>query len=240
MSTFEAQIIQSIKDRTRGLGLTQRDVAKEMNVSLPTAKRWWAGKGINFTVLSGLCSLLGLPMSQLFLELESKTGSYPYSLEQEKMLADNPRVLALLDFLVSGKNVRAVQRKYSLTDADLQGMLLKLDRVGIIELHANMRVKLKRRGEPQWINGGPLSLKYRRRMIDSLLGEHRKEETTFFIHDYLPEDIVLLRGKIRELENLMQTCNVRGAMQPEKARSYGSYFCLKPFEWDLRDLLYRK
>jgi transcriptional regulator with XRE-family HTH domain len=237
MSTTEKQAMAFVRDKAKGIHLTQRSVALKLGVSLPTVKRWWAGKGVSVDILNRLCSLLGVSLSQLFLEIEGSASKYVYSLTQEKMLVDNPRVLALFDLLVSGETTHSIQRKYSLSPKEMFPMLLKLDRVGLIELHEHNKIKLKRHGEPQWIVGGPLSKKYRKRMIDSFLGDHPKTEVSFHIHDYLPEDVILLRGKFRELENLMHACNARAKMQTEEKISYGSYLCLRSFAWDLRGTL---
>lgn len=239
MSTLEKQVMVLIKSRARGIGLTQLKVARSLKVSLATVKRWWAGRGINLSVLSNLCALTGVSLSQLFLEVEAGAGSYSYSLEQERLLAQNPRILALFDLLIGGDSVKSLQRKFSIPEAELTSMLLKLDRADLIELHEGNRVKIKQPGEPQWIAGGPLSQKYRPQMIEAFLGDHPKNEISFYIHDYLPEDIVLLRGKLKELESLLLTCNVRAGMQHERAESFGVYLCLKKFEWNLREILKR-
>jgi|GEM_PF-2699399 len=74
-------------------------------------------------------------------------------------------------------------------------------------------------------------------MIESLLGRHAKNETNFFIHDYLPEDPMLLNGKLKELENLIMAFNAKGRMKKEGTESYGADFCVKKIEWSLRNVL---
>lgn len=69
------------------------------------------------------------------------------------------------------------------------------------------------------------------------LGVAEEVADAVHIHNYLPEDVVLLKGKIRELENFMLTCNARGNTSTGFVKSYGSYLCLKEFEWNLRKVL---
>lgn len=206
-------------------------------MSLPTVKRWWQGRGVHLTVLNHLCGLVGLSLGQLFLELEGGASKYIYTLEQEQMLVNNPKVLAVFDLLTGGDKIEAIKERYSLKEAEFFNILMKLDRAGLVELHPKNKIKLKQRGEPQWIVDGPLSRKYRKKMIESFLGDHPKELIKFYIHDYLPEDVILLKGKLRELENLMETCNARGRARVEATRSFGSYLALKEFEWDVRQVL---
>lgn len=129
-----------------------------------------------------------------------------------------------------------IKRKYTFSESRLTSLLLKLDRVGLIELNAENKIKLLQKGEPQWILNGPLSQKYRSVMISSLLGDHNKAETTFLIHDYVPEDLSLIQARMKDLEQLMIACNARSTGN-SAAISYGTYMTFKKFEWDLRDSL---
>ena len=237
MRDYEKQIMNLIKDKSRGIGLSQAKIAAELSVSLPTIKRWWAGKGVSLSILHKLCALLGVSLSQLLLEVEGGGSVYTYTIKQEKELVANPKALALFDLLVSGESISSIQHKFRLNDLTVSSLLLFLDRIALIDLYPKNKFKLKQQGEPQWIVGGPLSQTYRKKMIDSLLGYHDKQDTSFFIHSYLPEDMVLLKGKLKEFENLLLSCNARGIHRPEDTVSYGFYRCFKPFEWSLRSEL---
>ncbi|MCC2678253.1 MAG: family transcriptional regulator [Pseudobdellovibrio sp.] len=236
---MEKQVMDLVKKKAQAMGITQKQMAKELKVSIPTVKRWWAGKGLTLPVLQQVSHLLGLQLSELFHEAESRgSGRYTYTLEQERVLIQNPQALALFDLLVSGKSVAAIKRKYPLKDSVLTGLLLKLDKAGLIELGAENKVKLVKAGEPQWIPGGPLSLKYRRQMIENFLADHPKSETVFLIQDYSPEDAALIEARLKDLEKLMHVCNARSG-SATSATSYGVYLTFKKFEWDLRDTLNR-
>jgi transcriptional regulator with XRE-family HTH domain len=236
---MEKELMDLVKKKAQSVGVTQRQVAKELKVSVPTVKRWWAGKGVTLPVLNKIAGFLGLSLSELFQELEKGSSShFTYTAEQEKMLANNPQALALFDLLVSGKNLAFIKRKYPLKDSVLTSLLLKLDRAGLIEFGAGNKVKPVNKGEPQWIPGGPLSQKYRKAMIESFLGEHAKSETTFLVHDYLPEDAALIKARIKDLEKLMNVCNGRSG-SAASSDSYGGYIAFKKFEWDLRSSLER-
>lgn len=234
---MEKEVMNYVKKKARELSLTQKQIAQELRVSLPTVKRWWSGRGVSLPVLGNICVLLGVNLSEVFAEIENQSSSrFTYTLEQERMLVQFPQVLALFDLLVSGKSIAQIKRKYTLSESRLTSLLLKLDQVGLIELNAENKIKFLHHGEPQWILNGPLSQKYRTVMISSLLGEHAKAETTFLIHDYLPEDLSLIQTRMKDLEHLMNACNARSAGNPA-AISYGTYMTLKKFEWDLRDSL---
>ena len=231
---MEKEFMNYVKKKARELSLTQKQIAKELRVSLPTVKRWWSGRGVSLPVLNKICVLLGVTLSEVFLEIENQSSSrFTYTLEQERMLVQFSQALALFDLLISGKSMAQIKRKYTLSESRSTSLLLKLDRVQLIELSAENKIKFLHRGEPQWILNGPLSQKYRTIMISSLLGEHTKAETTFLIHDYLPEDLSLIQTRMKDLEHLMNACNSRSAGN-QAAVSYGTYMTFKKFEWDLR------
>ena len=97
MRDYEKQIMTLIKDKSRGIGLSQAKIAAELSVSLPTIKRWWAGKGVSLSILHKLCALLGVSLSQLLLEVEGGGSVYTYTIKQESK--NNKKVLIFLIFL---------------------------------------------------------------------------------------------------------------------------------------------
>lgn len=237
MSTIEKRALELIKKKTKFLGLTQAKIAEELNVSLPTIKRWFSGRSITVSVIENLCKTAGISLSELFLEAERGSTHYTYSVEQESLFIKHPKVLALFDHLVSGDSVTSIQKKYLISKDEMFSMLLKLDRSGLIQLYENNKIKLVHSGEPQWIPGGQLSQKYRKQMIESLLKDHEKADTIFLIHNYSAEDAMQLRIKFKELQEMMLSFNLKGNSNKDNTKSYGVYMTLKEFEWDLRNLL---
>ena len=238
MSNFDLKLMNILKSRAKALGITQADLARELDVSLVTVKRWFAGKGLRITTLKALCDLLHLSVSEVVSSVETEKASvFRYTLRQEEVLAQDPKALALFDLLIGGSTLGQLKAKYKLEDKKLETLLLKLDRIGLIELHPKNKVKLKTRGEPSWNPDGPLERTYRKQMIESLLGEHEKAKTTFFIHDYLPSDLEKIQKIKKDLEEFMLSANTRAAHRPTEAKSFGVYVTIKEFEWSLRHKL---
>lgn len=235
---MEKEIMAEVKRKMKILNLTQDQLAKELKVSLPTIKRWLAGKGVTLVILRRLSEVLGCPLSELILSAEDQgLESYTYTLEQEKILAQEPKLLAFLDLLISGKSVQAIRSRYGLSPDIVTKMLLKLDKIGLIEVHPKERVKLLLHGEPQWIKGGPLSKKFREVMIQDFLGHHEKEGSHFFVHDYLPQDITTIESKIREIKDFLIAANHRAVMSKKDSVSSAFYLKFGKYEWNLRDEL---
>lgn len=238
MEMIDKKLMLVIKQRAKSRGLTQADLAKELGVSLITIKRWYAGKNLRISNLQSLCTCLGLGLSELFSMVEEfKVESFSYTLEQERFLAAEPEHLALFDLLIGGSSINSLKKKFQLDDRSMTSMLLKLDKIKLIELHPGNKVRLLKKGEPSWNPDGPLVKKFRKQMIENFLGNHDKSSMTFFIHDYLPKDIEQIRLMKNELENFMQSANIRASYHPNETKSFGIYLSVKEFEWNLRDCL---
>lgn len=238
MDTLERRIMAVIKQRANALGLTQADLARELSVSLITVKRWYAGKGLRISNLEALSNLMGLKLSEIFALTDSYSAkTFSYTLAQEEALAAEPKLLALFDLLIGGVTLNQIKKRYNIDEKSLTSLLLKLDKLRLIELHANNKIKLVKAGEPLWNESGPLSKKFRSQMIHEFLGSHEKKSTSFMIHDYYPEDAEQIKNKIKELEVFMMSANKKASFNNKEARSFGSYFSFKEYEWDLRAVL---
>jgi transcriptional regulator with XRE-family HTH domain len=239
MDTLEKKIMNVIKQRAITLGLTQLEIARDLGVSLITVKRWYAGKGLKISNLEMLCEKLEVSINEVISlanEITVKTFSYTYT--QEEALAGDPRLLALFDLLIGGVSLNQIKKKYKLEDKKLTALLLNLDKLKLIELHAHNKVKILTVGEPSWHPNGPLTKTFRLQMIKEFLGHHEKSSSLkFFIHDYLREDVEQIKKKIAELESLMLMANKRASLNPQEAKSFGTYLTFKEYEWDLRSVL---
>jgi DNA-binding Xre family transcriptional regulator len=238
MDTLEKRIMNIIKQRASLQGVTQQDLSKELKVSLITIKRWYAGKGLKISNLEALCNKLSINISEIIsLASENSLKTFYYTQAQEEALAHEPKLLALFDLLIGGFTLTRIKKKYKIDDKMLTALLLKLDRIKLIELGANNKVKLLVEGEPAWNPTGALAKKFRMQMITEFLGTHDRGQSKFFIHDYLSADVEQIKKKVNELEQYMLHSNSRARLNPLEATSYGSYLQIKEYEWNVRSNL---
>jgi transcriptional regulator with XRE-family HTH domain len=231
---MEQEIIQYLKLQAKSQGVTQEALARGLRVSLPTVKRWYSGKGITISNLRSICDYLGCSISEVFTSIEdSAANSFSYTYQQEQALVKAPRLLAFFDYLVRRKTVAFIRNKFQLSEAEVTSVLIKLDKLNLIELHPKNRVKLKLSGEPSWIPGGPLAIHFRAEILNDFIGKHEKENTNFYIHDYSDEDLAAIKSKLNELENFLKIVNKRTQKSSKSSQSYGAYFALKKFQWSM-------
>jgi hypothetical protein len=181
---------------------------------------------------------LGLSLGEILLSIQHLgKANYTYTIEQERMLSQNPKALAIFDLLVSGYSKVKIQSKWNVSDKSIELAFQKLEKVSLLKIARNGNIVLKNHGEPQWIPNGPLSFKYRKQMIRELITDQSLNEAQFFIHDYLEEDVHLISDKINELRNLLLKANAKAQRSEKRKISYGSFFMFKEHEWNIRDLI---
>jgi len=163
-----------------------------------------------------------MPLSEVFSLLENNAGDqFQYTEIQERFFSKNPDCLTFFDYLIRGYTVLKIRKKFSMKTLEIEKILSKLDKLELID----------------WIPGGPLAKKYRNAILESFIKGYDKKDTSFYLHDYLEEDLVKIRVKINELFDYLSRANKRAKMSPEKTKSYGVYFSSKEFKWNMDHFL---
>jgi len=120
---------------------------------------------------------------------------------------------------------------------EIEKNLSQLETLELIDWLPNNKAKLKVKGEPLWAPGGPLSKTFRNSILDSFIKGHDKRDTSFYLHDYLEEDLIKIRAKVDELFDFLSRSNKRAKISAENTKSYGVYFSSKEFRWNMDNFL---
>lgn len=231
---FEIDVISLIKIQAKSLGLTQAQLARRLNVSLPTIKRWYQGDFVTIENLKRLCDEVGLTLSEVFTAAEAKSSQqFQYSISQEQSLAKNPDVLAYFDLLLKGHSVRAIEKKVGLNSSQSARYLAQLDRLKLIKWLSRDEIQFCVSGEPVWRKDGPLSKILGAKIRESFLNSVKANETRFFLHSYLTDDMKSLQAKLDEIARFATAANKRAKQNPTEAKEIGLFLAASHFKWDL-------
>lgn len=227
-------LVSVIRFQLRAQGLTQAALAQKLRVSLPTAKRWLRGDGLDLDGLDRLLEVVGLSLSEAAaLAGEVPHRTFKYTGRQETFLAGNVLALAVLDELLQGATPSQAARTLGLGAAALQRVLRGLEGVDLLERHPGGRSKLLVRGEPVWKKDGPLALKFRRHATQALLAQAERFEDAkkLGIYRLLPEDVTRARVLLDDLRLHLRRSEARARARPAQARTHGCLTALAPFDW---------
>lgn len=227
-----------IKTRAKSLGITQTELSEQLGVSIATIKRWYSGKGLTLSAVESLAKCLSLSLTEIFSQVENTKITFTYTRKQETAFVKKPDILAFFDYLLKGKSVKEIESRFSIPSKKLTKILLELDKLELIELHENNKIKMLKSGEPVWSKGGVLSKQFKPEILNDFLGKVKEKNTSFSIHEYLVEDIPKIESKINELKDFLTYSNKR-AQKSSKKESFGAYICIDKYNWDMDKYLYK-
>lgn len=156
-------LIEKLKRAIKAQGLTYANIAKKLSVSEPTIKRIFSHGDMTLTRFEEVCTAAGIQLTDLVKSSDDHIGNpHQLSPEQEEVLALDDELLKVFHYLSKGWTSAKVSDHLNLDQKALSQILLKLDRIDLIELHANDHIRLKKGSFVQWTTQGPLAQKYGR------------------------------------------------------------------------------
>jgi transcriptional regulator with XRE-family HTH domain len=227
------ELMKFLKNRATSQGVTQKVIADYFDVSIPTVKRWYSGAGLSLEQANELSNYLGISLGQDLISIQNNTKSFHYTHIQETFFAKNPDYLAFFDNLLRGKTVKYITKKFSLSDTKVSKYLLKLDKLKLLELHSNNKIKLLTAGEPVWAIDGPLKKSLKKNIIDDYLSTKNSVIDKFYLYELSKDDLELILKMIEELTLLNSRSNNRAIASDKISKPYGFSISLKEFHWSL-------
>lgn len=153
-----ARLLGALKLVLRQKGIRQLQLADELNVSEATVRRYLSGQGLTLHVLSQICQIADIRIVDLAEMAHNDQDGliHRLSLKQEQGVAENVMCAFLFYLLRYGWAPDEVKAECGLSDAQLIMHLTKLDRLGLIRLMPNNKVRLLTVKYPDWHKGGPV------------------------------------------------------------------------------------
>jgi transcriptional regulator with XRE-family HTH domain len=158
------RILTTLKGMLRGKNLTYKQIAARLGVHEATVKRNLNGRGLSLEFLERVCNLADLRIPELLEMSEDGQDSRQrhISIRQESGLASN--LLSTFFFLLLQRKwtPEDIRDEFQLTEAQLVNHLIRLDRLGVIKLLPNNRVRVLIGRHPDWKSGGPIRQTFNR------------------------------------------------------------------------------
>lgn len=150
-------LIETLKRELKAQGKTYVDVANVLDLSEASVKRLFADKNFTLQRIELICDMLNLEFSELVQRMsKNQCQLIQLSREQEKEIAGDLILLLITVSVISGMSYREILHNYDIPEADCIQKLAKLDRLKIIELLPNNRVKLLVAPNFHWLPNGPI------------------------------------------------------------------------------------
>jgi predicted XRE-type DNA-binding protein len=150
-------LVDTLKASLKAAGIKYTQVATALQLSESSIKRKFSRKEFSLSELDRICALAGLQISDLVRRMEESRGRLQaLTQEQEQEIADDPGLLLVAVSVLNRWSFDQLLDFYRFEATDLVQMLARLDRLKMIELLPNNRIKLLVAPNFGWLPNGPI------------------------------------------------------------------------------------
>lgn len=234
------QIINTLKKCLKAKGVTYRQLAKELKLSEASIKRLFSEKSFSLKRLEAVCSVIDLNFYDLAkISVDAETGPSVLTVEQEKTLSDNPKLLVFFYLLLNGRTPDSIVSDYKIDEKESLGFLLKLDKLKLIELYPGNKVRLLTQKNIIWRKNGPIRKKYENQIKEEFLNAPFDliEERLLFETGKLSDgsQSVMLKKIDRLLIEYNELTEIDKALPQKKSRNTGLMIAFRPWVFSMLD-----
>lgn len=233
-----AALIETLKHALKSHHLTYAEVACKLGMSEANVKRMFASKRFTLERLEDVCNLMKMELSDLFqLYEESRQRITQLTLEQEEELVRDTRLLLVA---VSVRNRLAfddIISNYQVSKTECIKALAKLDKLKIIDLLPNNRIKLRIDEGFRWLPNGPIERFFEKQIQGQFLKSRfgGELEQRLFLFGLLGDSSAqMMINKMQSLAKEFTELHRQDARLPlEKRHNIGFMLALRPWELEV-------
>ncbi|PNQ53688.1 XRE family transcriptional regulator, partial [Vibrio agarivorans] len=162
-------VIKELKRQLKHANIHYVDIAQHLNLSEGSVKRLLAkGSQISLERLEHICQLIGLDMIELVkLSAEHNKGLETLTIEQEQCLVDDKGLLLVAVCVINGYLFEEITQQYTYNELELVQKLAALDKLNIIELLPDNKIRLRVSPTFKWQPGGPIQHFFQQQVQDA-------------------------------------------------------------------------
>ncbi|HMV20227.1 MAG: helix-turn-helix transcriptional regulator [Betaproteobacteria bacterium] len=150
-------LFDALKLHFKARGLTYADAARALGVSEATVKRIFSRRDCSLERFAALCDLVQVELGELArVQPRPRRLLNQLSEGQEEALVGDPRLLLVAVCALNQMGIDDMLAAYCLERAECTTLLLRLEALGVLELHPNDRIRLNVSRTFTWIPNGPI------------------------------------------------------------------------------------
>ncbi len=232
------QLINTLKKCLKAKGMTYRQVAQALELSEASVKRLFSEQSFSLKRLEEICNLLDLNFYDLIkLSTNSEDDYSLLNLEQELALLENPKLLVYAYLLVNGRDPASIVNDYDISEEESLRFLLELDKLRIIELYPDNRIRLLVGKNVAWRKDGPLARTYGKRIRTEFMDAafDQEDEWLAFETGKLSEGSrsVVIKKINRLLKEYLDLTEIDKALPQERSQNTGLLIAFRPWIFSL-------
>lgn len=208
-------LLAALQRRLRREGMTYAEVARRLRVSEPTVKRLFSTERITLERLDALCAVAGVDLVDLAREAQEGGARLSrLTREQEDLLVKDETLLLVAVLTLNHWRFEEMLAAYRISEPVLVRHLAALDRLGLIDLQPENRVRLKVARDFAWLPNGPIQRWFERNAQDDFLDANfqGEREVRRVAHGMLSE-----ASRLRLLDRIEKLCTEFAELHSEDA-----------------------
>ncbi|MFT7387970.1 MAG: transcriptional regulator with XRE-family HTH domain [Candidatus Endobugula sp.] len=150
-------LISTLKKQLKARGKTYAHVASHLGMSEASIKRLFIEQSFSLQRLEWVCQMIDLQLSELMALMQKEQPQLQkLSAEQEQQLVDDTLLLMIAIYVMNGHGFEYLCGEIAISKTGCIQKLALLDRLRIIELLPNNRIKLRIAPNFHWQRNGPI------------------------------------------------------------------------------------
>jgi transcriptional regulator with XRE-family HTH domain len=227
-------MMEVLRELLRQHGLRFSDVARQLGVTERTVTRWFSADSVETAVLQRFCELVGIDFFALCEIAAKRVENRParHTVQQEQALAESPLLTYLFAQICKGWSAKELRDDIDIPEPVLIDHLIKLDKIGLIELLPGNEIRLMTSRNMVLIPNGPYARNLNRWLGETFRTPDVDEENSVWVCDFMkltPGSRERLERKFRELMHEAQQLSDSDRRANAASRDwYGIVLVAKP------------
>lgn len=238
------QVTQQLKQLLKEQGLTYKTLSERLGLSEASIKRCFSQQSFTLERLEEVCEVLGLTLSDVFIQVvQSQPKVSQLSEAQERELLENPRLLLAAVCVRDGWQFSEIINHYAISEPEAVRLMVKLDRLKLIEFLPGNRYRLLIAQDFRWIPGGPLERFMEQEVMVKFMAPKKNEPWTFRFYlrgRYSQSSVEIIQRRLNQLTREAAELNEEDARLPISQRTHmGLLMAMRPWEPSLFEAMRR-
>ncbi|GGF68382.1 helix-turn-helix domain-containing protein [Alteromonas lipolytica] len=238
------QVTQRLKQLLKEQGMTYKSLSAQLGLSEASVKRCFSQQSFTLERLEQVCEALGITLSDVFIQVaQTQPKVSQLSESQERELLENPRLLLAAVCVRDGWQFNEIIGHYDISETEAVRLMVKLDRLKLIEFLPGNRYRLLIAQDFRWIPGGPLERFMEQEVMVKFMAPKKNEPWTFRFYlrgRYSQSSVEIIQRRLNQLTREAAELNEEDARLPISERTHmGLLMAMRPWEPSLFEAMRR-
>jgi transcriptional regulator with XRE-family HTH domain len=229
------QIVETLKQELRAQGLNYKQLAAQLGLSESTIKHMFSSKNFSLKRLDKICDLLGMELTDLVSKFAAREPKLEQlTVENEKRLISDIPLLIVAYCITNQWSVDDILRTYDFSETECVRCLAQLDRMKMIELLPENRVRLLISNNFQWHKNGPIEQFFRTEVQSRFFSGAFAEQDALHsvkLGDLSDRSITQVIERLNSVGELYEELSKEDRKQPFDSR-FGTSMVLAIRKWE--------